>query len=59
MSIFFTDEELQVCAGSSLYTLTTQLRGRVGDDYKQLLMRVLTRHRGLFPLDKFTFADVS
>lgn len=59
MSIFFTDDELEICAGSSLHTLTTQLRGRVGDDYKQLLLRVLTRHRQLFPLDKFTIQDVS
>lgn len=59
MSIFFTDDELEICAGSSLHTLTTQLRGRVGDDYKQLLLRVLTRHRQLFPLDKFAIQDVS
>ncbi|KAM3512060.1 hypothetical protein MY11210_004320 [Beauveria gryllotalpidicola] len=39
MSIFFSDEEMQVCAGSSLYTLTEQLRGRIGDDYKKLLTR--------------------
>ena len=59
LSIFFTDEELEVCAGSSLYTLTTQLRGRVGDDYKQLLTRVFMRHRDLFPLQKFGIQDVS
>ncbi|OAA71767.1 Rubisco LS methyltransferase, substrate-binding domain protein [Akanthomyces lecanii RCEF 1005] len=57
MSIFFADEELDVCAGSSLHSLTTQLRGHVGDDYKQLLMRVLMRHRSLFPLDKFGIQD--
>ncbi|OAQ98842.1 hypothetical protein LLEC1_06050 [Akanthomyces lecanii] len=57
LSIFFTDEELDVCAGSSLYTLTTQLRGRVGDDYKHLLTRVFMRHRDLFPLQKFGIQD--
>lgn len=59
LSMFFTDEELEVCAGSSLYTLTRHLRGRVGDDYKKLLTGVFMRHRGLFPLDKFSFQDVS
>lgn len=58
MSIFFTDEELDVCAGSSLHGLTTQLRGHLGNDYKQLLMRVLMRHRNLFPLDQFGIQDV-
>ncbi|CAI6092511.1 unnamed protein product [Clonostachys chloroleuca] len=57
LSMFFTEEELRVCAGSSLYTLTTQLRGRVGDDYKKLLTSVFMRHRDLFPLDKFSFQD--
>ncbi|VUC21996.1 unnamed protein product [Clonostachys rosea] len=57
LSMFFTDEELRVCAGSSLYTLTTHLRGRVGDDYKKLLTRLFMRHRDLFPLDKFSFQD--
>ncbi|KAM3431449.1 hypothetical protein NHJ13734_007303 [Beauveria thailandica] len=55
LSMYFTDEELRVCAGSSLYTLTTHLRGRVGDDYKKLLTSVFMRHRDLFPLDKFSF----
>jgi histone-lysine N-methyltransferase SETD3 len=59
LSMFFTEEELRVCAGSSLYTLTTHLRGRVGDDYKKLLTSVFMRHRDLFPLDKFSFQDVS
>ncbi len=57
-SIFFTDDELQVCAGTSLYTRTTLLKQRVEDDYRQLLVRLLAQHPGLFPLDKFTVEDV-
>ncbi|KAM3547466.1 hypothetical protein ARSEF4850_010013 [Beauveria asiatica] len=57
MSIFFSDYEMQVCKGSSLYALTTQLRGRIGDDYKKLLTRVLMRHRNLFPLSSFGIED--
>lgn len=59
MSMFFTDEELEICGGSSLYTLTTHLRGRVGDDYKKLFTSVIIRHRDLFPLEKFSIQDVS
>lgn len=55
LSMFFMDEELRVCASSSLYTLTTHLRGRVGDDYKKLLTGIFLRHQDLFPLEKFSF----
>lgn len=58
-SIFFTDEEMGICAGTSLHTLTAQLKERVEDDYRQLLIRVLTQHPDLFPLQKFTLDDVS
>jgi histone-lysine N-methyltransferase SETD3 len=58
-SIFFTDDELQVCEGSSLYTLTSQLKQRVHDDYRQLLVQLLSQHRDLFPLDQFTIENVS
>lgn len=58
-SIFFTDEEMDICAGTSLHTLTAQLKERVEDDYRQLLIRVLTQHPDLFPLEKFTLEDVS
>ncbi|EEQ35353.1 putative [histone H3]-lysine(4) N-trimethyltransferase [Microsporum canis] len=56
-SIFFTEDELQVCAGSSLYALTRQLEQRVRDDYRQLLVPLLSQHRDLFPLDQFTIED--
>ncbi|KAL7899217.1 SET domain-containing protein [Trichoderma sp. SZMC 28014] len=56
-SIFFTEDELEVCAGTSLYTITEQLNQRIKDDYRGLLMRVLGLHPDLFPLDKFTIED--
>ncbi|XWW98461.1 hypothetical protein V2A60_006461 [Cordyceps javanica] len=56
-SIFFSDEELQVCQGSSLYTLTTQLEQRVRDDYRNLLVQLLSQHQELFPLDQCTLDD--
>ncbi|KAF5132990.1 hypothetical protein E5D57_003612 [Metarhizium anisopliae] len=61
-SIFFTDNELEVCAGASLYTITKQLQQRIEDDYRDLVVRVLVQHPDLFPLNKFTlhqpFADM-
>ena len=58
-SIVFTEDELEVCAGSSLYTITKQLGRCIEDDYRALIVRVLGRYRDLFPLDKFTIEDVS
>lgn len=58
-SIFFTEDELQVCAGSSLYTITKQLEQQlIQEDYRALVMRVFGPHPELFPLDKFTIEDV-
>lgn len=57
-SIFFAEDELEVCAGTSLYTITKQLERRIEDDYRALVMRVLGQYRDLFPLDKFTIEDV-
>ncbi|EFY89580.1 putative histone-lysine N-methyltransferase [Metarhizium acridum CQMa 102] len=53
-SIFFTEDELEVCAGTSLYTITKQLKQRIEDDYKDLIARVLGPRPDLFPLNKFT-----
>lgn len=58
-SIFFTDNELEVCAGSSLYTVTKQLLLQVQESYKDIVARVVGPHQDLFPLDKFTLEDVS
>ncbi len=57
-SIFFAEDELEVCTGTSLYTITKQLERRIEDDYKALIVRVLGQYRDLFPLDKFTIEDV-
>ncbi|KAJ6783237.1 hypothetical protein PWT90_01155 [Aphanocladium album] len=56
-SIFFTDEELQVSEGTSLNILTEQLRERVENDYRKLLMNVLVQHPDVFALEKFTLND--
>ena len=58
-SIFFTKEELEVCAGTSLHTITKQLELQIGDDYKELLRRLIEPNRDLFPLEKFAIEDVS
>lgn len=57
-SIFFSEEELEVCAGTSLYTITKQLEQRIEDDYRELADRVLAQHPDIFPLDMFTIEDV-
>ncbi|KAL2165025.1 hypothetical protein VTH06DRAFT_321 [Thermothelomyces fergusii] len=56
-SIFFTEEELEICAGTSLYTITKHLKERIWDDYRALVVRVLELHPHLFPLEKFTLED--
>ena len=57
-SIFFAEDELEVCAGTSLYTTTKQLERSIEDDYKALVVRVLGLYPDLFPLGKFTIDDV-
>lgn len=57
-SIFFTDDELEVCAGTSLYTLTLQLKKQIEEKYKDLASQLFTKHRDVFPLDKFSIEDV-
>ncbi|CAP62192.1 uncharacterized protein PODANS_5_12720, partial [Podospora anserina S mat+] len=56
-SIFFSKDELEVCAGTSLYTITKQLDRSIDDDYRALVVGVLAQHRDLLPLDKFTIED--
>ncbi|KAI9779781.1 MAG: hypothetical protein M1816_003345 [Peltula sp. TS41687] len=56
-SIFFTEDELEVCAGTSLYTITKRQGRCIEDDYRALVVRVLGQYRDLFPLDKFTIED--
>ena len=57
-SIFFTEDKLKVCAGTSLYVITRHLQRQIEDDYKGLVMRLLVQYRDLFPLDRFTIEDV-
>ena len=58
-SIFFTDDEMRVCAGSSIYTFTAQPRQQIELDYRKPTARVFSRRPDLFPLDKFAIKDVS
>ena len=57
-SIFFTEDELDVCAGTSLYTVTKQLKRQIEEDYAALVARILGRYQDLFPRDEFTIEDV-
>ena len=57
-SIFFAEAELEVCAGTWLYTTTKQLDRQIKDDYRGLVVRLFGRHQELFPPDKFTIEDV-
>jgi hypothetical protein len=57
-SVFFAEAELEVCAGTSLYTTTKQLDRQIEEDYKSLVERLFGRHQELFPRDKFTIEDV-
>lgn len=57
-SIFFADAELEICAGSSLYTTTKHLAHQIEVDYEDLVARLFGRHRDVFPSDKFTIDDV-
>ncbi|KAI1131901.1 hypothetical protein F5Y10DRAFT_284921 [Nemania abortiva] len=57
-SIFFAEDELKVCAGTSLYTITKQLEQGIKDDYKALVTQLFVQYPDLFPLDKFTIEDV-
>ncbi|CAG8587421.1 17165_t:CDS:2 [Dentiscutata heterogama] len=56
-SIFFSDEELEICSGSSLYHLTQKLKQQIRDDYIQLLTKLFSKHPDLFPLESFTQDD--
>lgn len=57
-SIFFTEAELEICAGTSLHTTTKQLEPQIEADYKELVVRLFGLHQELFPRDKFSIADV-
>lgn len=56
-SVFFNDEEIEVCSGSSLYHLTRQLKQQIQGDYHQLYKNLFSKHPDLFPSNKFTQND--
>ncbi|KAF0430334.1 SET domain-containing protein [Gigaspora margarita] len=56
-SIFFSDEEIEICSGSSLYHLTQKLKQQIRDDYNQLNNNLFSKHPDLFPLEGFTQDD--
>ena len=58
-SIFFTESELEICAGTSLYTITKQLKRQIEEDYAGLVARIFGLYQDLFPFDKFTIENVS
>ena len=57
-SIFFSENHLEVCAGSSLYAITKQLQRQIEEDFAGLVARVFGQNQDLFPPDKFTIEDV-
>lgn len=57
-SIFFEEDELEVCVGTSLHTITKQLQRQIEDDYRGLVVRLFEQHQELFPRDKFAMEDV-
>ena len=57
-SIFFAEADLEICAGTSLYTTTKQLDRQIEADYKELVVRLFGRHQELFPRNKVTIEDV-
>ncbi|KAK3402314.1 hypothetical protein B0T20DRAFT_136626 [Sordaria brevicollis] len=56
-SILFEEDELEVAAGTSLYTITKQLEQSIEDDHRSLLVRLFIQYPDLFPLDKFGIDD--
>lgn len=57
-SVLFEEDELEVCAGSSLHTITKQLEQSIEDDHRSLVVRLFVQHPDLFLLDKFGIDDV-
>lgn len=57
-SIFFSEEQLAECAGSSLYTVTKQLESQIEEGYRDILGRLFVQHPDLFPLEKCSIDDV-
>jgi SET domain len=58
-SVFFTDKELDICAGSSLYTVTKVLQQQIENDYDTINKMLFERFPDVFPSGVFTFERVS
>jgi hypothetical protein len=56
-SAFFTEDELHVCRGSSLYCTTYQLLDQIDTDYSTLVRTVFLPNLDVFPLTHFTRAE--
>ena len=53
-SVLFNGADLEVCAGSSLYTITIELKKQIRTDYLVLKGKLCTKHPDIFPLNRFT-----
>lgn len=57
-SIFFSEQQLAECAGSSLYAVTKQLETQIDEGYRDILGRLFVQHSDLFPLEQCSVDDV-
>jgi hypothetical protein len=58
-SICFSEDELEVCYGSSLYHITYKLKQQIKEDYIKLYNVLLSKHPEYFPLEMCSQNDVS
>jgi len=58
-TIFFSDEDLEVCAGSSLYEITQQLKRQIKEDYLLIYEKLFVKYPKLFSQDVSTLENVS
>jgi len=56
--VLFNGADLEVCAGSSLYTITIELKKQIRTDYLVLKGKLCTKHPDIFPLNRFTLEEV-
>ncbi|KAJ1566236.1 hypothetical protein HK405_010628 [Cladochytrium tenue] len=56
-SVFFSRDDLAVCAGSSLHFTTLRLLGQIAEDYRDLVAGLFAIHPEVFPLDRFTLDE--
>ncbi|KAJ3238722.1 hypothetical protein HDU81_007302 [Chytriomyces hyalinus] len=56
-SVFFSDEALRICEGSSLHALTVQSMDQIEQDFRSLLQRIFLSHPQVFPINKITLDE--